>query len=67
MNLNEFARTIALQEGGKINLSIAQVKEVIRLTFCRMYQFCGGEEILETIKRVATTSGQKRETYRRRG
>lgn len=33
MNLNELARKITLKEGGKVNLSIAQVKEVMRLTF----------------------------------
>jgi hypothetical protein len=31
-NLNEVARRITLQEGGKVSLSIAQVKEVMRLT-----------------------------------
>jgi len=30
-NLNEIAREITKAEGGKVNLSIAQVKEVIRL------------------------------------
>ncbi len=33
MNLNEFAKKITLKEGGKKSLSIAQVKEVIRLVF----------------------------------
>lgn len=32
MNMREFARRIAQQEGGKVNLSIAQISEVIRLT-----------------------------------
>lgn len=31
MNLNNFAREITLQEGMKKSLSIAQVKEVLRL------------------------------------
>ena len=31
MNLNELAAKITKEEGGKINLSVAQVKEVIRL------------------------------------
>lgn len=30
MNLNELAKEISLLEGGKQNLSIAQIKEVIR-------------------------------------
>lgn len=29
MNLNEIAKGIALREGGKVNLSIAQIKEVL--------------------------------------
>jgi hypothetical protein len=32
MNLNKFAKDIALAEGLKKSLSIAQIKEVIRLT-----------------------------------
>lgn len=31
MNLNELAREICKREGGKVNLPIAQVKEVIRI------------------------------------
>ena len=31
MNLNKLARDITIEEGGKINLSIAQVKEVMRI------------------------------------
>ena len=32
MNLNEFASEIARQEGLKLNLSIGQIKEVLRIT-----------------------------------
>ena len=32
MDMNEFAKKITLKEGKKKSLSIAQVKEVIRLT-----------------------------------
>ena len=32
MNMREFAREVTKKEGGKVNLSIAQVSEVIRLT-----------------------------------
>lgn len=31
INLNEMAKDITLAEGGKVNLPIGQVKEVIRL------------------------------------
>lgn len=30
MNLNEFAREVCKREGKKVNLSIAQVKEVLK-------------------------------------
>lgn len=33
MNLNEFARRITLKESGKKEISIAQVKEVMKLIF----------------------------------
>ena len=33
INMNELARAVTLREGGKENLSIAQVKEVIKATF----------------------------------
>jgi hypothetical protein len=32
MNLNELAKRITEREGGKVNLSIAQVKEVLGIT-----------------------------------
>jgi len=31
MNLNKLAKEITLKEGGKVNLPIAQVKEVMRI------------------------------------
>lgn len=36
MNMNDFARDVTLQEGGKVNLSIAQVKEVIRIVLTNL-------------------------------
>lgn len=30
-NMNDFAKIVTEQEGGKVNLSIAQVKEVLRI------------------------------------
>lgn len=38
MNLNDLARTITLREGGNISLSIAQVKEVMRLLLIELAQ-----------------------------
>lgn len=36
MNLNDFARDITLQEGLKKSISIAQVKEVIKLVLINL-------------------------------
>jgi len=38
-NAREFARQITLLEGGKVNLSIAQVAEVVRLTLTELAKF----------------------------
>ena len=48
MNMNEFAKTVVLKEGKKINLSIAQVKEVVSITM-RELATMSDEEILKTI------------------
>jgi predicted DNA-binding antitoxin AbrB/MazE fold protein len=39
VNLNELAREVTLAEGGKVNLSIAQVKEVIKLTLKELAKY----------------------------
>ena len=36
MNLNEFAKKITLKEGLKKSMSIAQVKEIIRIIFTEL-------------------------------
>lgn len=50
MNLNKFAKAVTLKEGGKVNLSIAQVKEVIKLTFQELSTE-SDKVILNTIRR----------------
>jgi hypothetical protein len=46
MKINDFAKEVTIREGGKVNLSIAQVKEVLRitnaLTFGRLYSWIRG-------------------------
>ena len=32
MSVNDFAQCVSFKEGGKVNLSIAQIKEVISIT-----------------------------------
>ena len=47
MNMNKVAKEITLKEGGKINMSIAQVKEVIRIYteyLAEVYHSKGGED-----------------------
>lgn len=50
MNLNELARTITLKEGKKELISIAQVKEVIKILFIELAQL-EDQKILKVIKR----------------
>lgn len=38
INLNALAKDVAEAEGGKVNLTIAQVKEVIKLTLQELNQ-----------------------------
>lgn len=40
MNLNELAKEVAKLEGGKKNLSIAQIKEVIKCLSILIYEDC---------------------------
>ena len=50
MNLNELARTITLHEGLKKPISIAQVKEVLRLVLTELAQY-EEDEVWRTIRR----------------
>ena len=49
-NLNEFARQITLKEGKKKSISIAQVKEVIKITFTELSRM-DEEDVLRIVKR----------------
>jgi len=51
MNLNKLAVDVCRKEGGKQELSIAQVKEVIRLTFIEL-KIHPAWDVLQTIDRV---------------
>jgi len=50
MNLNDFAKEITQEEGGKVNLSIAQVKEVLKITLVKL-SFLSPNELEELLKR----------------
>jgi hypothetical protein len=53
MNLNTLAQTITRKEGGKVKLSIAQVKESMRLTLSELAAM-PEEEALKVIRRYRT-------------
>lgn len=50
MNLNTFAKEVTLSEGKKKQISIAQVKEVMKLVFQRLNKE-SDKTILTTIRR----------------
>lgn len=43
LNLNDLAKEITAQEGGKVNLSIAQVKEVMKILLTELADMTTGE------------------------
>jgi len=51
INLNEFARKITLMEKGKIEISIAQVKEVLKDTFTELVNNYDAYEIMAMLGR----------------
>lgn len=53
MNLNKLAKRIALREGKKKQVNIAQIKEIMRLTFEELNKFSSDEvkKILDKYKR----------------
>lgn len=64
VNLNTLARDITKQEGGKVNLSIAQVKEVLRLTFEKLAEM-HPVDALTIVRRYESQPTTKR-THQRR-
>ncbi len=51
INLNKVARQVAKLEAGKIEISIAQIKEVIKDLFFILSEY-KSSEVLEAIERV---------------
>jgi predicted DNA-binding antitoxin AbrB/MazE fold protein len=51
VNLNTLAREITLKEGKKLNLTIAQVKEVLKLTLVSLKTLTL-EDLTELLRRV---------------
>lgn len=67
MNLNELAKEISRLEGGKKELSIAQIKEVIKcmgVVLCRFYQADNHKEFVSVVAKIVrigrpTKNGEK--------
>lgn len=60
MNLNKLAKDITLAEGGEVNLSIAQVKEVLRITIDRLANYPLWE-VVRLIEKARTQPKRRRE------
>jgi len=54
MNLNELAKEVCSIEGGKVNLPIAQVKEVMRCLFTRTSDKYTLDEVIDIMEKYAT-------------
>jgi len=50
INLNRLAKEITMQEGGKVSISIAQVKEVMKLLFSELNNYYPSA-IMEVVER----------------
>ena len=59
MNLNEFAKTISLKEGKKIQVNIAQIKEIMKCIF-QVLSTYENEEIIKSLykKKIINVSLQ---------
>ena len=57
MNLNELAFEIVEEEGKKINISIAQVKEVMKIVFTRQAKM-SLFEIADILRRYQAKGGE---------
>ncbi len=61
LNLNKLAVEVAKKEGKKVNLSIAQIKEVIRLTLLELNKEVRGGNasgVLDAIERSFKSKGK---------
>lgn len=58
MNLNLVAKEIAKREGGKLNLSIAQIKEVLACEW-KLYNLLDGVTLLELLHKQLKTGESK--------
>jgi len=59
MNIRKFTREITLQEGGKINLPIGQVGEVVRLVMIALGKV-DDDELQNTLNRYRSAKERQR-------
>jgi hypothetical protein len=50
INMNEFAVTVALEEEGEVEINIAEIKQILRITLEKLGGF-DDEQILELVER----------------
>ena len=50
INMNHIAKQVALKESGKVEVNIAQVKEVLKIFLLELAE-CSDEQVLELINR----------------
>jgi hypothetical protein len=50
INMNEMANKVALKESGKVEVNIAQIKEVLKIFLLELAE-CSDEQVLELVKR----------------
>ncbi len=58
VNLNDLARAVTLEEGGKVSLPIGQVREVLRLVLRRLATDYTEAAVLATLRRVRRKAAQ---------
>ena len=51
INLNKFAKEVTIEEGLEEQVSIAQVKEILKITFRKLVTEYTGSEIFEMLER----------------
>ena len=50
INMNEFAVAVALEEEGEVQINIAEIKQILRISLEKLGRF-EDEQILELVKR----------------
>lgn len=52
INMNEIAVSVALKEKGKVEINIAEIKQILKITMEKLSEF-NSEQILELVRRYS--------------